>query len=316
VLSVGNLTVGGTGKTPLVEWLLGEIRLLGLNPAVLTRGYGARDGEEPDELRMMAKNFPGLHAVRDPDRVRGALEAIERHCAEALVLDDGFQHLRLARQLDMVAVDATAPFGGGHCLPRGTLREPPRGLRRAQVVVVTRSDQVPPEWLDRVSRRVRRLAPRATVAFAVHRPCDLEDIATGALRPASWLTGRGVVAVSGIGNPAAFERTLAGLGARVLFAERFPDHHHHDPATLGEIGRKASAAGAEAIVTTGKDAVKWPVCPVGKGETAGLDALKLGVRIEFTEGVEEVRRRIREALSLAVRREPAGTVHALRPAAL
>ncbi|MCU0725617.1 MAG: tetraacyldisaccharide 4'-kinase, partial [Planctomycetes bacterium] len=252
----------------------------------------------------------------DPDRVRGALEAIERHCAEALVLDDGFQHLRLARQLDMVAVDATAPFGGGHCLPRGTLREPPRGLRRAQVVVVTRSDQVPPEWLDRVSRRVRRLAPRATVAFAVHRPCDLEDIATGALRPASWLTGRGVVAVSGIGNPAAFERTLAGLGARVLFAERFPDHHHHDPATLGEIGRKASAAGAEAIVTTGKDAVKWPVCPVGKGETAGLDALKLGVRIEFTEGVEEVRRRIREALSLAVRREPAGTVHALRPAAL
>jgi tetraacyldisaccharide-1-P 4'-kinase len=182
------------------------------------------------------------------------------------------------------------------------------------VVVVTRSDQVPPEWLDRVSRRVRRLAPRATVAFAVHRPCDLEDIATGALRPASWLAGRGIVAVSGIGNPAAFERTLAGLGARVLFAERFPDHHHHDPATLGEIGRKASAAGAEAIVTTGKDAVKWAVRP--GGEAAGPPALRLGVRIEFTEGVEEVRRRIREALSLAARREPAGTVHALRPAAL
>ena len=101
VVSVGNLTVGGTGKTPLVEWVLKEIRLLGLNPVVLTRGYGARADEVPDELKVLAANLPGLHAVRDPDRVRGALKAIEMLCADALVLDDGFQHLRLSRALDI-----------------------------------------------------------------------------------------------------------------------------------------------------------------------------------------------------------------------
>jgi tetraacyldisaccharide 4'-kinase len=268
-----------------------ELRVRGWRPVVLSRGYGAREDEVPDELALLAESLPGFRAVRDPDRVRGALTAIEVHCADALVLDDGFQHHRLARQLDLVAVDATAPFGGGHCLPRGTLREPVRALRRADVVVVTRSDQVPREFLDRVLRRVRRAAPRAAVATAVHRPEVLQDVPGSAERPLAWLRGHRVFAVSGIGNPAAFERTLADLGAVVVGGERYTDHHHYGPGDLAGISRRAAAAAAEAVVTTHKDAVKWKTWP-----SPGPPALCLTVRIAFTSGEEEVRARLRHAL--------------------
>lgn len=290
VISVGNLTVGGTGKTPLVEWVVREAGLLGLRPVVLTRGYGAAGDEVPDEIAVLTENLPELHVVRDADRVRGALTAIERHCATALVLDDGYQHHRLGRQLDLVTVDALRPFGGGHCLPRGMLREPVRALRRAQGVVVTRSDQVTPAELERILRRTRRAAPRAVLARAVHAPVAVRPVGGGTERPVSFLDGRSVLAVSGIGNPAAFEATLAGIGARVAGRLRFPDHHRYSPEDLARIGREAEAAGADAVVTTQKDAVKWPE------SSNGPPAFVLVVSLTLTQGEEEIRGLLRDAL--------------------
>ena len=291
VVSVGNLTVGGTGKTPLVEWVVREISILGLNPVVLSRGYGAGLDEIPDELAALSQNLPDLHFVRDPDRVRGSLRAIEKHCAEVVVLDDGFQHLRLARELDLVTVDATAPFGGGHCLPRGTLREPVRAMRRAGGVVITRADQVSPETLARVQRRVRRAAPRAVTATAVHWPAFLRPLDDGGDLEPRWLRGRRVLTVAGLGNPRAFETSVSQLGAEIVQRARFPDHHAYSEDDLAEIRRAAGRAGAEAVITTQKDAVKWDHSP-----PSGPPAYFLGVRLAMTSGGEEVRSLLRSAL--------------------
>jgi tetraacyldisaccharide 4'-kinase len=291
VISVGNLTVGGTGKTPFVEWIVREVRLLGRRPAVLSRGYGADGDEIPDELAALAANLPDFLCVRDADRVRGAATAIERFLADAAVLDDGFQHLRLSRDLDLVTVDATAPFGGGHCLPRGTLREPIRGLRRAQGVLLTRSDQVEDRERESVLRRIRRAAPRAAIATAVHEPISLVPVGGGEPVPLDWLEGRKVYAVSGIGNPAAFEKTLRRLGAELAGVARFPDHQRYPAERLAGIGRAAAACGAEAVVTTQKDAVKWT--PI-TGDSPPARALHVG--ISFTSGEDAIRDLIRAAL--------------------
>jgi len=291
VVSVGNLTLGGTGKTPLVEWIVREARMLGKQAVVLSRGYGASANGIPDELAALAASLDQLAFVSDPDRVRGALEAIERHRADVLVLDDGFQHYRLARDLDVVAVDATLPFGDGYCLPRGMLREPIRALRRAGVLVVTRADQVPPEALERLARRLHRAAPRAVLATAAHRPHAVRSLATGEVSSPGLLAGARVFAASGIGNPRAFEETLKSLGAELVGAVRFIDHHDYQPAEIDDLRNAASAAGAEFLVTTQKDAVKWP-SPTGPGP----EPVALEVRIAFRTGVDAVREALRRAL--------------------
>ncbi len=291
VVSVGNLTVGGTGKTPLVEWVVREIRLFGLNPVVLSRGYRAAPGETPDEIRTLAENLSSFRYVVDPDRVRGALTAIERHYAEALVLDDGFQHLRLARQLDLVTVDATAPFGGGHCLPRGMLREPVRGLRRAHAVILTRTDQVPPDRLVRIRNRLRRVAPRAVVCTSVHRPRGLHALGGEETEDLRWLEGRRVYLACAIGNPWSFETTVRRLGAVVAGCARLPDHHPFGEEETEAILAAAREAGAEAVITTQKDAARW------NGKAAGGPPLYwLGIGLEILSGREELRGLIRSAL--------------------
>jgi tetraacyldisaccharide 4'-kinase len=258
---------------------------------VVSRGYRTPEGEVPDELAALARDLPDLRWVRDPDRVRGALTAIEKHLADAVVLDDAFQHHRIRRQLDLLAVDATNPFGGGHCLPRGLLREPVREVRRAGAVVVTRSDQVPAATVEALLRRLRRLAPRAALATAVHAPARLTELRSGEERPTDWLRDRAVLPVSGLGNPAAFERTLADLGARLAGALRFPDHHEYPESDLARVRTLAGENGVEAVVTTAKDAVKW-----GDWPDAGPPALVLEVRVRFASGEEEVRDRLRVAL--------------------
>ncbi|MEN8151857.1 MAG: tetraacyldisaccharide 4'-kinase, partial [Planctomycetota bacterium] len=247
--------------------------------------------ETPDELAALAENLPDLLFVRDPDRVRGALTAIETHLADALVLDDGFQHVRLARDVDLVTVDATSPFGGNHCLPGGALREPVRALRRAHGVILTRSDQVDEAVRAETLLRIRRAAPRAAVATTTHAPADLRPVGGGVARSLSWLDGRKVYAVSGIGNPGAFEETLRSLGAELAGTARHADHQRYDRSLLGDISSRAEAAGAEAVVTTQKDAVKW----VDRPESS-MPALALHVGIGFTSGEAEIRSLLRDAL--------------------
>lgn len=266
VVCVGNLTTGGTGKTPAVSWVVERLLSLGRKPGILTRGYGR------DEPLLLEELCPGVPVVVDPDRAAGAAKGIAGG-ADVLVMDDGFQNLDIVHDLDLVLVDAMDPWGGGRLLPWGRLREPREALGRAGAVLVTRSDQVAPEELARVREEAARLAPKAILAEAVHRP--LGDL--------GWLKGEKVLAVSGIGNPGAFERALEGLGAVLAGKRRFRDHH---PWTFQDVREVSSAAAGATVVTTRKDWVKLRAFP----EASAWRTLE--IRLEVTRGAEALAGRL------------------------
>ena len=263
VFSVGNLTVGGTGKTPMTLHLCQRLVERGRRPAVLSRGYKASAEGLADELLLVSRRCPRAVAIANPNRVAAGELAVEQYGADAGVLDDGFQHRRLARDLDLLLIDATEPFGFGHVLPRGLLREPVQNLRRADVVVITRCDQVPSETLDQIEAAVRAIAPQMPLLHAVHQPAGFADLA-GQLMP-NPPTGR-VGAFAGIARPAAFARTLADLGCTPAATRWWPDHHIYTEADLAALRRWVLESRLDALVTTEKDAVKltrldadWPV---------------------------------------------------------
>ncbi len=291
VLSVGNLTVGGTGKTPTVEWHARWFGRRGRRVGIISRGYRSGGQGRNDEALELEQRLPEVPHIQNPDRVAGAREAIERHGCQVLILDDGFQHRRLARDLDLVLLDALEPFGYGHVLPRGLLREPPNGLRRAHGVLLTRSDLVSAEQREEIREQVRRLAPQALWLEAEHRPQRLLAAAgmasdglggagtAGALclpeNPA-WLRGRRVAAFCGIGNPTAFRRTLERCGCHVAAWRAFPDHHAYSASDLAELARWADASPAEAVLCTHKDFVKLRCTALG---SRPLAALVIGLEI-------------------------------------
>ena len=284
VISVGNLTLGGTGKTPLVAWVARRLAAAGRRPAIISRGYGARPGERSDEAAELGLVVPEAIHIANRDRAAGCRTAIAAGC-DAAVLDDGFQHRRLHRNLDIVAVDATDPFGCGRLFPRGLLRESVAGLTRADAVVLTRASAVDAE---------RRQAIRSALATAggqrlndawmeaEHRPVAVR-LADGGSRPLDSLRGLPVVAFAGIGNPAAFRATLAGLAANVVEFIPFPDHHAYTAADFNRLAARASRHGAVMLVTTLKDLVKVPAgcshdLPVGAVEIA-IEPLSGGERV-------------------------------------
>lgn len=258
VLSVGNLTVGGTGKTPMVIWLGRWLRQRSIATAILSRGYGPKGprGAESDETLLFRRHLPKVPHLVGADRYASALKAIAKHHAECILLDDGFQHLRVARDLDIVLIDTLAPWGHGHVLPRGLLREPLRSLRRADVIVLTRCDLCGKDDLRAIHRRVRGICGYRPVVESAHRPVRFYRHGTEASRPLEWVRGRRVYAFSALGNPQAFPAALAALGADVLHHRPFRDHHWYDEADLDAVARAARDADAQAIVTTEKDAVK------------------------------------------------------------
>ena len=279
VVSVGNLTLGGTGKTPMVKWLARWFAERGVRVAIVSRGYGAADGEKNDEALELEQALPGVPHVQNPDRVAGARAAIDRHGAQLVVLDDGFQHRRLARDLDIVLLDATEPFGFEHVFPRGTLREPVDGLRRADVVCLSRADLLDSVGRATIRRRVAELAPRAAWCEAAHRPAELRS-ASGETQPVVALSRRRVAAFCGIGNPGAFRRTLAELGAEVVSWREYPDHHAYTADDRAALAAAVASSAAEWAVTTHKDLVKLP------DETLGdrpLWALAIDLRVESGE---------------------------------
>jgi len=269
VVSVGNLTFGGTGKTPTVIALVRDLVRRGRHPAVLTRGYG-RTGTAPivligpapaasveaagDEPLELAHRLPGVPIVVDADRVRGGIDALTRG-ADVLVLDDGYQHLKLERDLNLALVDAGDPWGGGRMAPGGRLREPIDGLARADAVLVTKVPPDPTTVLDGIRRTVAGIAPDLPVFAARLEPTAIRRSGQTA-RPAV-LAGTRVLAVAALGRPEGFAELLRGAGARVVETRWFPDHH---PFTQNEIDEALGRAGdLEAVVaTTAKDAVKMP----------------------------------------------------------
>ena len=286
VISVGNITTGGTGKTPMVAWVVARLVALGRRPAVLTRGYKAVGGKS-DEAELLLRTC-GAPVVVSAGRVAGARQAAING-ADSLVMDDGFQHIRLRRDLDIVLIDATDPFGGGRVLPRGLLREPLCALRDAGAVVVTRSDRVAPAELQALRCRLRRLAPDASLHAAVHQAVKLVD-ENGSDGPLSELAGRRVFAFCGLGNPQAFFATVAGLGAELVGIEALDDHATYSRAVVEAIARSAKSAGAELLLTTQKDAVKL------SGASPGLPLRILVVEMRVVEGEAELAEGIRAAV--------------------
>jgi tetraacyldisaccharide 4'-kinase len=280
VVSIGNLTLGGTGKTPCVEYVAAFFRDQGLRVCILSRGYGATGGSN-DEALVLEENLPDVPHLQGADRVTLAKAALEELESEVLVLDDGFQHRRLHRNLDVVLLDATNPWGHDHLFPGGLLREPVRGLRRADVIVVTRSDQVDRKQSDQLRSEITRIAPDLPVAETVHQPVDLIQ-SGGASQFLELLKEKATLAFCGLGNPEAFRQTLLQLGAVIKAFRTFPDHHAYSRSDVEELRTWVRQQGTECIVvTTQKDLVKLRLTQLG-----GYDLYALRVRLHFTAGQE------------------------------
>jgi tetraacyldisaccharide 4'-kinase len=291
VISVGNITAGGTGKTPMVAHLARWFRAQDKRVAILSRGYGAGVDGRNDEARELEWLLPDVPHLQSPDRLASAKIAIEELEMELLLLDDGFQHRRIARDLEIVLLDAREPFGFGHLLPRGLLREPVRSLKRADVVIATRTDQVAPQKLAEIRTRVQRYAPKAGWVETRHAPVRLRNSLGQALEVGS-LAGKNVVAVCGIGNPPAFFQTLADLRANVAERVIFPDHHLYTGGDIREIGVRATdLPNCDMIVCTGKDLAKIAVPKIEKTNVWSLD-----IELEVTRGKEILEDRLKEVM--------------------
>jgi tetraacyldisaccharide 4'-kinase len=301
VISVGNLTMGGTGKTPCVLHLAGLLRAAGHTPAILTRGYGRHalagdlavapgaqvsTEESGDEPQVFIRS--GLAAVGiGADRARTAALLLERFPADVFLLDDGFQHVRLKRDLDIVLIDALDPFGGGAVFPLGRLREPAANLARAGAIVITRSQFS--DLAPAIESAVRRVNPCVPIFRAGIEPEAWVEAVTGASHPLDRPPFATAGGFCGLGNPQSFRRTLERAGVRPAAWFEFDDHHRYRPRELRSMAHQAAAAGAGALVTTEKDAVN--LCADFRDDTAPIDIYWLKVRMTIN--------REKEFLSLA-----------------
>ena len=306
VVSVGNLTVGGAGKSPMVTWVTKRLLGAGARPVIGMRGYGARTGEMSDEQLEHCSRHPDVPVVADPDRV-GALRSFLRQHSEfdCIVLDDGFQHRRIARDLDLVLVDATRDTMHDRLLPRGWLREPLASLRRADAVIVTRAEAVD----DELATALRRWHGKPPIAWSRHawtglavyyRPKRTKD------EPVGWLDGKRVVTLLGIGNPESVRRQVEAAGAVIAADVPARDHQLYDVATLAAV--KSVCNGVDAVVMTSKDWVK--VRRLAVVESLPVPIVVPKVEIDVFEGAAALTTMIEHAVSTTARRGPPAYVQA------
>lgn len=304
VISVGNITMGGTGKTPVVELLAKTLAQRGREVAILTRGYKSHDLLEPqpwqmswgkrppnppkiasdgkklwlspefagDEPYMLAKNLNGVRVVVDKNRLEGGFFALENLGADTLILDDGLQYIKLGHEIDIVLIDSGSPFGTGALIPRGTLREPPKSLRRASYIFLTKC-----ESLDNaeIIKEIRRYNEIAEIIECTHGPQYLENIFTGERKELSYLHDKWVACISGIANPEGFENSVKKLGGKVDIIKRYTDHHWFDQNEIDQFMLRCADRAMNLIVTTEKDAVRFP-------QPTELDVPIFFLRIEVT----------------------------------
>jgi tetraacyldisaccharide 4'-kinase len=287
VISVGNITTGGTGKTPLVRWLAARLRDHGKRLAILSRGYQAAPGTLGDEQLMLDRllNGPGatnrVSIAANPDRVAAATALLrDRPEIDLFILDDGFQHRRVRRDLDLVVISATSPFGYGRVLPRGMLREPLRGLSRAGAFVVTHADAVEPAALERIELEVRRHNPDAPLYRAAHVQSALRRH-DGEVMPLDALRGRTWFAFCGIGDPLRFSNQLQSAGGRRAGFRAFPDHYDYTADDVATLKRDAVAAGADVLVTTEKDWAKLGRLPAAGETDEAVPIWRVDVELQF-----------------------------------
>jgi tetraacyldisaccharide 4'-kinase len=273
VISVGNLTMGGTGKTPMVVWLASLFSKEGYRVGIVSRGYGGvesgrvivvSDGENilaeqaisGDEPLMLARRLQGIPVLCSSKRAEAAKAAIEKFKCNALILDDGFQHRYVARDLDIVMLDSRNPFGSGRVFPRGTMREKAAALARAQVLVLSRFDQS--EDAEKNCHKLRRQWPGKTVVTATHRPVRIFSAVDHGERPLTSLTELRLAAFAGIARPNDFFQSVDNLGARLVYTAAFPDHYPLTSELLASLVREASNFSPELWLTTEKDWVRLP----------------------------------------------------------
>ncbi|OHB76156.1 MAG: tetraacyldisaccharide 4'-kinase [Planctomycetes bacterium RBG_16_59_8] len=254
VISVGNVTAGGTGKTPMVAWLVRRLVERSLRVAVLSRGYGRLPGGRGDDEDFIERGMAGK-AIRltGKDRVASGRRAIADFSPDVILLDDGFQHFRIARDADILMVDATNPFSNGALLPAGLLREPPQAMKRADLIVLTRTDQVSPATLEGIRERIARLSGGKPVVESVHRALRIRNCWNKREHAPEWIRNKRVYAFCGIGNPQSFLRTLEPLGATVVKHRFFPDHYPYTPLDLHQLVAEAREFMADMLITTEKD---------------------------------------------------------------
>jgi tetraacyldisaccharide 4'-kinase len=312
VISVGNLTVGGTGKTPVVEVFARNLQQQGRKVAILSRGYKSKelpflekmvqrittgkieapprvvsDGKRllldswtaGDEPYMLASNLPNVSVVVDKDRVKAGKYAIKELGCDTLILDDGFQYLKLGHRLDIALVDRNNPFGGGHLLPRGLLREPMRNIKRAGFIFITKcGDKGEPE----LKEQLRKLNPVAEISECRHAAKYLKEVFGDETYPLEKLKGMKIAAVSAIAVPESFEKALEEFGAEIVYARRFADHHRFTQQEIINTINWSIKRGAEAILTTEKDAVRFPFV-----DRRDIPVIYMRVEIEMLSGEEE-----------------------------
>lgn len=314
VISVGNLTVGGTGKTPVVEFLSKKLRNEGRHVAILSRGYRSKsksafsqwlaalrhgeveapprivsDGKNVllnsdvagDEPYMLARNLPGVCVIVDKDRVKAGKYALRDYGADIMLLDDGFQYLRIKPTYSVVLVDTTRPFHNHHVLPRGLLREPIKQLRRADLIILTKSNHNP--QIKHLKKFIKKHNPIAGIVECNHAPKYLENLHTGEQLPLEWLNEKKAASISAIAVPESFEKYLTQLNADLVVRERFIDHHRYTDEEIIEFYQKLEGQQIDVIVTTEKDAVRFPITP-----TPPCPVLFLRVEITFIDGQEVV----------------------------
>ncbi len=312
VVAIGNITVGGTGKTPVVELLARSLRERGRQVAILSRGYKSKKLDRPqkwqsaqgrpfpadqmpklvstgkallldskfagDEPFMLARNLDGVAVVVDKNRVKSGRFAVAELGCDTLLLDDGMQYLDLAHSIDIVLVDAGAPFGTEALLPRGTLREPPRNLRRASYILITKCSGLQNEDLI---TRIRKYNRTAEIIECTHGPIYLEDVFTRERKPLEFLKGKWVGTISAIAVPEAFEGSLEKLGARVEIRRRFSDHYRFSRREVEKFMQRCVERDMEMIVTTEKDAVRFP-----RPGSVDVPVYFLRIEVEILRGQE------------------------------
>jgi len=281
VISVGNITMGGTGKTPFTVFLSRRLEEAGKSPAVLIRGYGS------DESVMLKDELPDVPVIVGQDRVAGAARAVALG-RDVLVMDDGFQHRRLARDINMVLIDGVSLFGNGFLFPRGVLREGLAALRRADIFIMTKADMAGEERVREIERELERIAPGIRCVRTRHRPCFLKDV-TGAVYSLDSVAGNKVCLVSAIGDPDYLAFLVEGTGASVVWRRDHLDHHRYVQADVDGIAAALASTGAEAVIVTAKDHTKLRGLDISSIEEK---LFVLNVEIEIIGGKEYLDRRL------------------------
>lgn len=291
VVSVGNLTLGGTGKTPLVLWLAHWFRQHAIRVTLISRGYGAEAGAQNDEALELEQRLPDVPHLQNANRLEAARVAISEFECQLLLLDDAFQHRRLHRDLEVVVIDALEPFGFGHVFPRGMLREPLSSLKRAQIICLSRANLVSANQRQSLKDRIQEFNRKAVWVEIAHQPEQLINTA-GEKWPVSSIARKRIAAFCGIGNPEAFHRTLLAANAEVVRFRAFPDHHRYDRSDVKSLQQwTTEAPQVDAVLCTHKDLVK-----ISSSQLGDLPLRALTIGVEILEGQEAMESKLLEIL--------------------